>query len=100
MGAMISMTVSRSASVSVRAVLWRTASSAQRMFLWRFSLMDRMNAAASLVIFWLITESGSLPCMPTGCAAPTFVPGAIAATCDASRMNAPADAACAPAGET
>jgi hypothetical protein len=37
---------------------------------------------------------------PTGCAAPTRVPGAIAATSVASRMNAPADVACAVAGST
>ena len=40
------------------------------------------------------------PEMPTGVAAPTFVPGAIAATGHDIKMNAPADAARAPSGET
>jgi hypothetical protein len=40
------------------------------------------------------------PETPTGCAAPTFVPGAMAATGQESRMNVPAEAAREPEGAT
>ena len=56
----------------------------------------RRNAAASFVAF----ADSIAPERPTGCAAPTFVAGAIAATGQASRMKVPADAARAPLGET
>jgi hypothetical protein len=55
-----------------------------------------MNAAASFVAL----SCSITPEMPTGWAAPTEVPGAIAATWHAVRMNVPADAARAPGGET
>ncbi len=55
-----------------------------------------MYAAASFVAF----SDAIAPDRPTGCAAPTFVPGAIAATCAESRMKVPAEAAREPAGET
>ena len=51
--------------------------------------------ASSVTLF-----SSVRPEMPTGVAAPTFVPGAIAATGHDIKMNAPADAARAPSGET
>ncbi len=99
-GAIRSMTLSRSASVSVMEMLLRTASSAQRTFRCRFSLIVLMKAAASLVAFSFMIESFSAPCMPTGCAAPMFVPGAMAAMCAARVMNAPAEADWAPGGAT
>ena len=95
-----SMTLSRSASVSVMEMLFRTASSAQRTFRFRFSLIDLMNAAASLVAFSFAMESVMPPCVPTGCAAPMLVPGAIAAMLAASVMKAPAEADWAPEGAT
>ena len=45
-------------------------------------------------------RSSVIPETPTGVAAPTFVPGAIAATGHDISTNAPADAARAPSGET
>ena len=56
----------------------------------------RAYAAASFVTF----SSRTWPLNPTGCAAPTLVPGAIAAIGHAVRMIAPADAARAPLGPT
>ena len=94
------MTLSRRASVSVIEMLLRTASSAQWMFLCLFSLMLRIKAAASLVAFSFIIESFSPPCMLTGWAAPMLVPGAMAAMFAARVINEPAEADCAPAGET
>ena len=46
------------------------------------------------------SSTRSPPSRPTGVEAPTFVPGAIAATGQRSRMNAPAEAARAPCGAT
>src|SRR6185436_18888106 len=45
-------------------------------------------------------SEATAPDSPTGCAAPTLVAGAIAATFVDNRMNVPADAARAPEGET
>ena len=59
----------------------------------------RMNAAASFSSFVFITSSIFSP-RRTGCAAPVFVPGAIAAMSAASRMKKPADAARLPLGAT
>ena len=59
-----------------------------------------MKAAASFATFSDITGSMALPLPSTGCAAPLFVPGAIAATSADSRMKNPADAARAPPGAT
>ena len=53
-------------------------------------------AVASFLTFW----SRSPPDRPIGVEAPTWVPGAIAATGADSRMKAPADAARAPLGDT
>src|SRR6266508_6459506 len=58
--------------------------------------MLRIVATASFRTFSL----SMTPDTPTGWAAPTFVPGAMAATEPDSRMNVPADAARAPDGET
>ena len=59
-----------------------------------------MNAAASFSILRIISLSTAPPPAATGCAAPMFVAGAMAATCAASVMNAPAEAARAPVGDT
>ena len=46
-----------------------------------------------------MTFSSSIaPATPTGCAAPMFVPGAMAATGQPTMMNVPAEAARAPDG--
>ena len=58
--------------------------------------MLRIEATASLVTF----RSNVRPETPIGVAAPTFVPGAIAATGHDIRTKAPADAARAPSGAT
>ena len=58
--------------------------------------MLRIDATASFVTFFCSVS----PEMPTGVAAPTFVPGAIAATGHDIRMKAPAEAARAPSGAT
>src|SRR5215467_5624212 len=47
-----------------------------------------------------MSPSMSLPSPDTGCAAPMFVPGAMAATCPAMVINVPAEAARAPLGAT
>ena len=54
-----------------------------------------MAAASSSTFLASVT-----PPIPTGVDAPTFVAGAIAATWHAIKMNAPAEAALAPSGET
>ena len=56
----------------------------------------RMKAAASFSIFAFMISSTFSP-RRTGCAAPVFVPGAIAATSADSRMKKPAEAARLPA---
>ena len=61
--------------------------------------MVRIKATASLVTFSLIVVSIP-PCIVTGCAAPIFVPCVIAAMCAANVINTPAEAACAPGGDT
>ena len=59
-----------------------------------------MSARASCSAFWLAVFGRSCPSPPTGCAAPVFVPGAIAATSPESSRKNPADAAEAPEGAT
>jgi hypothetical protein len=86
---------SRAAS-ALTLVASRTNASARSALRSRCSAIARIEATASSVTLAVSTA----PETPTGVAAPTFVPGAIAATGQASRMNAPADAARAPAGET
>ena len=72
----------------------RTASSAHVAFRPQRSASDRMKAAASLVT--LVTSIA--PDTPTGCAAPMFVPGAMALTGQPIMMKVPAEAARAPDG--
>ena len=60
------------------------------------SARERMYAAASLVTF----SETVPPFDSTGWAAPTFVPSAMAATGQPTRMNAPAEAARPPGGPT
>jgi hypothetical protein len=59
-----------------------------------------MKAEASFSIFRPRVPPMSPPVEVTALAEPMFVCGAIAATSAASVMNAPADAARAPSGET
>ena len=59
-----------------------------------------MKARASCSAFSFSVFGSSCPSPATGCAAPVFVPGAIAATSPARRRKNPADAAEAPEGET
>ncbi len=70
-----------------------SATSSLRPYVWA-SL--RIEACASFCTF----VARSPPDRPIGVEAPTFVPGAIAATGHDSRMNAPAEAARAPIGAT
>src|SRR5947207_734018 len=72
----------------------RTACSPQSALRPRDSANARMYATASFVTFAVSVA----PVTPTGWAAPTFVPGAIAATGHPMSMNVPADAARAPGG--
>src|SRR5205085_760673 len=60
---------------------------------------DRIFAVASFVTFLPSVPDRSPPDSPIGVDAPTFVPGAIAATGADIRMNAPADVARAPISE-
>ena len=62
--------------------------------------MFRICAAASFSALARRSPSMSPPDPLTGCAAPMFVVGAIAATWPARVMKVPADAARAPGGET
>ena len=59
--------------------LLRTASSAHCAFRPRRSASDLMYAAASFSTLRFISSSMGPPPSATGCAAPMFVPGAIAA---------------------
>jgi hypothetical protein len=93
------MMLSRRASRSVADTLCRTAFSAQSAFRPRSRAIVRTKAAASFSIFFIDSLS-TWPPTATGCAAPMFVAGAMAATCAASVMKAPADAARAPVGDT
>src|SRR2546428_457371 len=95
-----STTLRRTASRSVIETAWRTAFSAQSAFRPRSSATVRMNAAASFSIFFIIVLSTFPPPSMTGDAAPMLVAGAIAATCAASVMKTPAEAARAPVGAT
>src|SRR6188474_3121453 len=88
------------ASWSVKARLSRTASALRATFLPRASASDRAYAAVSDAAFLDIVSSTVSPLPETGCAAPMWVPGAIAATSDASVMMKPADAALPPDGPT
>ena len=91
---------SSSASSAVMLTLSRTALSAQSAFLPRAVAMLRIWATASFSTFVRRSPSISSPDEDTGCAAPMFVAGAIAATCPAIVMNVPAEAAREPEGET
>ena len=83
----MSIRCSRSASSSVHDFDSRTALSASCTLRPRLEVNERMKAAASFSIFAFITGSIlSLAPISTGCAAPVFVPGAIAATSADSRM--------------
>ena len=95
-----STTFSFTASRSVIETDWRTAFSAHSTLRPRSVAMVRANAAASLATFSIMVLSPPPPPTDTGCAAPMFVAGAIAATCAAIVMNTPADAARAPVGAT
>ena len=86
------------ASFSVTETLDLTASSAHFTFLPLFSAIDFMYAAASFSTFFFISLSISPPPKATGWAAPIFVPGVMAAICEASVMKTPAEADLAPEG--
>ena len=64
-------------------------------------LLEAIDAAAvALVLVGFAAQALLVPPAFTGDAAPMLVPGAIAATCPASVMKVPAEAAQAPCGET
>ncbi len=94
--AILSLTASRSVADTEE----RTAFSAHSALRPRSVAMVRAKAAASFSIFLIISLSPVPPPTATGCAAPIFVAGAIAATCAAIVMKTPAEAARAPAGAT
>ncbi len=73
---------------------WRTACSAQSALRCHRAASDRMNAVASFVTF----SFSIAPDTPTGCAAPMFVPAAMALIGQDSMMKVPAEAARAPGG--
>ncbi len=77
-----------------------TACSASGTLRWRPAASVRTYAATSSAAFLDITSSTGAPLPETGCAAPIWVPGAIAATSAAMVMMNPADAARAPEGPT
>ena len=95
-----SMTLRSTASEPVTETDSRTACSAHSALRPRTSAIPRMSAAASFVIFALRSPSMSSPLPETGCAAPIWVLGAIAAMCPAIVIKVPAEAARAPAGPT
>ena len=68
----------------------------------RLAATERMRAAVSFSIFRFISSStlGAKGPTRTGCAAPAFGPGAMAATSAASRMKIPAEPARLPPGAT
>ena len=92
-GAIRSITSSASAC-SARDALGRSVTNDSAMSALRpyFSARLRIEAAAS---FTALSEPIA-PSRPTGVAAPTLVPGAMAATGQDSSTNAPAEAARAP----
>ena len=103
LGAMYSISFLSSASCSVKDFDSRTALSASSTLRPRLEAMERISAAVSFSIFRFISSSGLAAIGPnskTGCAAPAFVPGAIAATSAASRMKIPAEPARLPVGVT
>ena len=66
----------------------------------RSDAMLRTSAVVSSSTLRRSVGGRSSPVPETGEAAPMFVPGAIAAMCAATVTSVPADAACAPLGET
>ena len=80
--------------------LSRTAFTAHSTFLPLCSARLLAYAAASFSTFFSIVSSILPPPNPTGCAAPIFVPGAMAATWAAIVIRTPAEAARAPLGAT
>ncbi len=76
-----------------------TASCAAARFRLRRLTYERRNAVASFSSFCFMIGSSCRPSI-TGCAAPAFVPGAIAATSAASSRKNPAEPARLPAGST
>ena len=98
------MTLFSSATAAVTDTDSRTALTAHSLFRPRFSTMLSMKATVSFSTFLASSFppslSTSLPPIDTGCAAPMFVPGAIAATWPESVMKTPAEPAWAPSGET
>ena len=95
-GATRSMTPSASACSALMLTASVTNDSATSALRSYSSAIARIEAAAS---FTALSEP-TAPSIPTGVAAPTFVPGAIAAMSHDSRTNDPADAARAPDGAT
>ena len=88
------------ASVSVNERLSRTASSASCALRPRPDAHVLAAAATSDASFFAIVGSSFSPLPSTGCAAPMWVPGAIAAMSAAMVIRKPADAARAPEGPT
>ena len=88
------------ASSAVIDTLSRTAFTAHSTLRPRRWAIASLNDAVKFSIFSPRTPLMSSPCPPTGCAAPMFVPGAMAATCPASVMKTPAEPAPAPLGAT
>ncbi len=96
LGAIRSITPSSSASSAEELIASRTARSAHSAFLPCSSARARAYATLSSTAFC----EAIAPDSPTGVAAPTLVPGAIAATGHESKMYIPAEAARAPEGAT
>ena len=100
---MKSMTPRLSASVALYAAASKTArasASTASVVRSRSVAISRRKAAASWVVFAFIVSGRSFPPESTGAAAPTVVPGDMAAMWAAASMNVPADAARAPDGVT
>ena len=101
------MTPSLSASSAERLFASVTANSAHSALRPRICAKDRMYAVESLITFFSMVEGGASACLgceppprATGLAAPTCVPGAMAAIWLAYMIKVPALVARAPLGAT
>ena len=97
---MRSITSSASASSAVYALASSTVASIASALRPRSAAMLRTSAVVSSSTFLRSVGGKSWPVPEIGAAAPMFVPGAIAATFAATVTSVPADAACAPRGDT
>ena len=98
--AMKSTKLDSTASSAVKETALSTVASSFSALRPRSVAMLRISAAASLKTLDLRVSGRSSPEDPTGLAAPMLVPGAMTAKVAAAVMNVPAEAACAPRGDT